>query len=178
MAAITGLMTIGQFWELPETQPFYYELHHGELVQVCRPKFGHTSIQMQLLKELLKRAGSNMSVGMEVPFRALPQYEFRVADVVMLSRDRIKQADPEDVLRGAPELVVEVLSPSNTMSEINDREQLCLENGSREFWIVDPDLRQVKVSRPDGVTTTFRAGQEISLAVFEAGSIQVDEIFA
>jgi len=32
----------------------------------------------------------------------------------------------------------------NTMSEINDREKLCLENGAREFWIVDPDLRQVE----------------------------------
>jgi len=177
VAATTGLMTIEQFWELPETHPFYYELHHGELVQVCRPKFGHTSIQMQLLKELLKRAGSNMSVGMEVPFRALPQYEFRVADVAMVSRDRMKQTDPEDVLQGAPELVVEVLSPSNTMSEINDREKLCLENGSREFWIVDPDLCQVKVSRPDGITTTFRAGQEISLAAFDASPLKVDEIF-
>jgi len=178
VATTTGLMTIEQFWELPETRPFYYELHHGELVHVCRPKLKHTLIQTQLLRELLKRAVPNMVVGMEFPFRALPQYEFRVADVAMVSNGRIKQTDPEDVLRGAPELVVEVLSPSNTMSEINDREKLCLENGSREFWIVDPDLRQVKVSRPDGITTTFRSGQEISLTAFEASPLKVDDIFA
>ena len=177
MATTIGLMTIEQFWELPETQPFYYELHHGELVQVCRPKLKHTTVQMRLLKELLKRVGSNLSVGMEVPFRALPQYEFRVADVAIVSNDRIKQTDPEDVLHGAPELVVEVLSPSNTMSEINDREKLCLENGAREFWVVDPDLHQVKVSRPDGITTTFRAGQEIALAAFGASPLKVDDIF-
>jgi Uma2 family endonuclease len=176
VATTTGLMTIEQFWELPETQAFYYELHHGELVQVCRPKLKHTLIQIQL-QELLKRAVPNMVVGMEIPFRALPQHEFRVADIAMVSRDRIRQTDPEDVLHGAPDLVVEVLSPSNTMSEINDREKLCLENGSREFWVIDPDLHQVKVSRPDGITTTFRAGQEISLAAFEGSALKIDDIF-
>jgi Uma2 family endonuclease len=176
VATTTGLMTIEQFYELPETQPFYYELHHGELVQVCRPKLKHTLIQHQL-QELLKRAVPNMFVGVEFPFRALPQYEFRVADVVLVSHERIKQADLDDVLRGAPELVVEVLSPSNTMSEINDREKLCLENGAREFWVVDPDLRQVKVSRPDGITTTFHADQQISLAAFEGGALKIDDIF-
>ena len=110
MATTTGLMTIEQFWELPETQPFYYELHHGELVQVCRPKLKHTLIQKRLEK-LLESAVPNMFVGVEFPFRALPQYEFRVADVAVISLDRIQQADPDDVLHGAPDLAVEVLYP-------------------------------------------------------------------
>jgi Uma2 family endonuclease len=170
-------MTVEQFWELPDTQPFYHELHHGELVRVNRPKLKHILIQSRLL-DLLKQAIPNMFVAVEFLFRALPEYEFRGADVAVVSQERIKQADPEDALQGAPELVVDVLSPSNTGSEINDREKLCLENGSREFWVVDPDLRLVKVSRPDGITTTFRAGQEISLAAFQANPIQVDEIFS
>jgi len=41
--ATTGLMTIEQFWELPETRPFYYELHHGKLVQVVAPAW-HTDL--------------------------------------------------------------------------------------------------------------------------------------
>jgi Uma2 family endonuclease len=114
----------------------------------------------------------------EFPFRALPEYELRVADVAMVSRDRIQQTDPNDVLHGAPELVIEVLSPSNTASEINDKEKLCLENASKEFWVVDSDLRQVKVLRPDGITTTFRSRQEISLAAFQGGALKVHDIFA
>lgn len=42
--------------------------------------------------------------------------------------------DPDDYLRGAPDLIIEVLSPSNTATEICDKEKLCLENGAREFW--------------------------------------------
>jgi Uma2 family endonuclease len=126
---------------------------------------------------LLKQGVPEMFVAVEFPFRALPEYELRVADVAMISRDRINQADQEDDLHGAPDLVIEVLSSSNTVAEINDKEKLCLENGSKEFWVVDPNLRQVKVSTPDGITTTFRSGQEIGLRVFGGVTLRVDEIF-
>ena len=56
----------------------------------------------------------------------------------------------EDYLFGAPELVIEVLSPSNTASEMRDKRKLCLANGSVEFWVVDPEQREVEVSTPDG----------------------------
>lgn len=176
MATTTGSMTVEQFRRLPESGSFHYELRHGEAFPVTRPKLKHSLIQIQL-EELLRRAVPEMIVGMEFPFRALPEHELRVADVAMISRDRIKQADREDNLHGAPDLVVEVLSPSNTVAEINDKEKLCLENGFKEFWVVDPDLSQVKVSTPDGITTTFRSGQEIALRAFGGARLRVDEIF-
>jgi len=169
-------MTVEQFRQLPETGPFYYELRHGQAVPVTRPKLKHTLIQEQL-RGLLEQAVPDMFVAVEFPFRALPEHELRVADVAIVSNDRIDQADREDNLHGAPDLVVEVLSPSNTVAEINDKEKLCLENGSKEFWVVDTNLRQVKVSTPDGITTTFRSGQEIALRVFRGGMLRVDEIF-
>ena len=42
---------------------------------------------------------------------------------------------------------------------------------------MDPDLRQVKVSTPEGLTTTFRTGQQIPLRIFGGGSLAVDDIF-
>ena len=74
--------------------------------------------------------------------------------------------------------MIEILSPSNTVAEIYDKEKLCLENGAKEFWVVDPDRRQVKVSTPDGRTLTYQSGQEISLSVLGGAKIAVDSIFA
>jgi Uma2 family endonuclease len=99
------------------------------------------------------------------------------ADVVYLSRERWTAIDPDDNLAGAPDLVIEVLSPSNTAAEIYDKEKLCLENGALEYWVVDPDRRQVKVSTPDGRTATYRSGQAIPL-LFGNATIAVDAISA
>ena len=176
MATTTGSMTVEQFRQLPESGSCYYELRHGEAVPVTRPKLKHSLIQKRLEK-LLEQAVPEMFVAVEFPFRALPEHELRVADVAIVSNDRIRQTDLEDNLHGAPDLVVEVLSPSNTVAEINDKEKLCLENGSKEFWVVDPALHQVKVSTPDSITTAYRSGQEIALGVFGGGMLMVDEIF-
>jgi Uma2 family endonuclease len=43
-----------------------------------------------------------------------PKYEVWAADVAFVSRERWEQGDPDGYLAGAPELVAEVLSPSNT----------------------------------------------------------------
>ncbi len=78
-------------------------------------------------------------------------------------------------MEGAPDVVIEVLSPSNTASEMLDREQICLENGAREFWVVDPVRRQVKVSCADGRAATYKAGQSIPLLF--GGMLPVDSTF-
>ncbi len=178
MATTTGSMTVEQFRQLPETGPFYYELRHGEPVPVTRPKFKHHLLQSRLRDLLKSVAPAGACVEYELAFRPLPEFELRVADVAYLSAERFQQTDPDDNTRGAPDLVIEVLSPSITVAEMNEKEKLCLENGAREFWVVDLTLRQVKVSTPDGVTTTYRAGQEIPLRVLRAGALKVDEIFA
>lgn len=177
MAATTGLMTVEEFLQLPETGPFYYELRHGELVQVTRPKKKHDVIQQRVTRFLERHAGESFWVRYEMAFRALPEYELRVADVGVVTMVRWDATDENDNLRGAPDLVVEILSPSNTFVEIGDKERLCLENGCQEFWIVDPMHRQVKVSTPDGITRTYRAGQEIPLNLFSSGTLAVDAIF-
>jgi Uma2 family endonuclease len=123
MAATTHLLTVEDFRKLPEDRgPVYYELHHGELVPVTRPKLKHSLIQ-RILRRLFEQVAEPGSlVDVEVAFRPLPEHELWAADVAYLSAERFRQADPEDNIRGAPDLVVEVLSPSNTVAEIYDKE--------------------------------------------------------
>ena len=117
-------------------------------------------------------------VDIEFAFRPVPEHELRVADVAYVCAERERSIDPEDNLRGAPDIVIEILSPTNTAAEIYDKEKLCLENGAKGFWVVDPDRRQVKVSTPDGHTTTYQSGQEIPLSLFGGAGVAINEIFA
>jgi Uma2 family endonuclease len=107
-----------------------------------------------------------------MPYRPLPEYEGWCADVAFVSKARWDSIDRW--LAGAPELVIDVLSPSNTAAELLEKEQICLENGAREFWIVDPKRRTVRVSTAGG-HVTYKSGQSIPL--FFGGSLAVDDIF-
>lgn len=180
MAAVTThLMTVEEFRNQPEDSgPVYHELRHGEMVSVTRPKFKHLLIQSRLRDALKAVAPVGSFVELEVAFRPLPQYELWVADIAYLSAERFAGVDPEDNVAGAPDLVIEVLSPSNTVDEMNERERICLENGAREFWVVDGTRQQVKVSTPDAHTITYRSGQQIPLPLFGSATLAVDVIFS
>ena len=169
----TRLMTFAEFQEIPDPSGGHYELHHGELIRVGNPKFPHVRAQWQLRRLLEQAAGSAGVVKEEMPYRPLPEHESWRADVVYISKARWESID--EYLLGAPELVIEVLSPSNTVEELIEQRNLCLENGSREFWVVNAKRRHVEVSTPDGRTVTYKSGQEIPL--FFGGSLAVDAIF-
>jgi Uma2 family endonuclease len=176
MGTTTQLMTFAEFEKLPEEVCRRNELRHGELVEVPPPKHKHRRIQDRLA-DLLKRYAGDGYVGIEVSFRALPEHEYRTADVAFVNRQRWDSIADDDNLRGVPELVIEILSPSNTAREMYDKRKLCLDNGCREFWLVDPGAFQVDVSTPNGLTATYRRGQSIPLPQFGNASISVDEIF-
>ena len=174
----TRLMTFAEFDQLPEPQTCRYELRHGGLFTLAPPIHQHSRAQRQLRRLLERAAGESGVVEKEFPFRALPEYEYRVADVAYVPKGRWDAIDPKGLLSGAPELVVEVLSPSNTVAEIIDKKAVCLENGSREFWVVDIDHRQVEVSTPNGRTMTYKSGQQIPLFFAAGAELWVDEIFS
>lgn len=172
-------MTVEEFRSLPEDSgPVYHELRHGEIVPVTRPKYKHYTIQRRIRQLLEQFAPPDGVVDTEFAFRALDEYELRVADVAYLCAQRVRSINPEDNPRGAPDIVIEVLSPSNTASEMLDKEKLCLENGASEFWVVDAERRQVKISTPGGHTIAYQSGQEIPLRLFGDASIAVDQIFS
>lgn len=174
----TRLMTFAEFEQLPDEVCRRHELRRGELVQVAPPIHGHFLVQRRLRRLLDAFAANVGEVEIEMAFRALPEYEYRVADVAFLTRDRWDSIPRNGTLAGAPELVIEVLSPSNTRTSLRERGKLCLENGSLEFWIVDLDHRQIEVSTPDGSTRTYKSGQQIPLFFAPGSTIAVDAVFS
>ena len=174
----TRLMSFAEFELLPETpRGLRYELRHGEPVQMPPPNRAHYLVQLRMQQALSTFAGKAGVVGTEMPFRPLPEFEYWVADVAFVSQIRWEQTPRERHLDGAPDLVVEVLSPSNTAAEILDRRNVCLESGAREFWLVDIEHRQVEVSTPDGRSLTYKSGQSIPLFFAPEETLAVGSIF-
>ena len=177
MATTSGLMTVEQFWELPDDPAFRFELHHGEEIKTSRPGIRHYRLQRRLRQLLERIFGDRGIVDIEMPIRALPEHDLRAADVGFVSPQRWEQAEQHGAVAGAPEIVIEILSPSNTAKEMNERCAICLENGSHEFWTVDQDRREIRVSTPDGLTRTYKSGDSILPTLADGQVLSLDEVF-
>ena len=143
---------------------------------MTRPKMRHAKIQSRLVQLLRPKAEHLGVVESEVAFRALPEYDLRGADVAFVSRQRWDTTPDDDNLRGSPEIVIEVLSPSNTKAEIREKAALYLSTGAQEFWIVDPKRRTVTVTRSEGEAGVFSPGERLPLSMF-GGDLEVAQIF-
>ena len=173
----TRPMTFEEFEKLPDDRPGHrYELRRGEPVFLPPPIHEHHLIQRRLTRLLETAAGKAGEVSMELGFRPKSDHEYRIADVAVVEKRRWDSIARKGFLIGSPEVAIEVLSPSNTAAEMRDKRKLCLETGSREFWIVDLDLREVEVYTPDGQMITYKSGQDIPLLF--GGRVAVDEIFS
>jgi Uma2 family endonuclease len=177
MAALPHILTVAEFRELPEGGEFTYELHHGEVVPVTRPKARHSKIQRRLMLTLTKQLEHFGAVATEWPYRALPEYDLRAADIAVISRERWEAIDEDDNLRGAPDLVIEVKSPSNTRRQLGETVSLCLSSGAREVWILEPEKKSVAVYRRDHPIALYGPGEAVPLAAFGADPLPVDDIF-
>lgn len=84
---------------------------------------------------------------------------------------------------GAPDLVIEILSPSNTKHDLVTKRRMYARSGIREYWIVDPQAEAVEVLAliDDGLSyrqVGYHAnGETLASTVFEL-ALSVDEIFA
>ena len=179
MAAVLEpvLLTVGQYRRLPVREDVVHELHWGQVITLTRPRMRHAKLQSRLVRLLRPKAEHLGVVESEVAFRALPEYDLRGADVAFVSRERWETASDDDNLHGAPELVIEVLSPSNTKSEIQEKAALCLATGSREFWVVDVKRKCVTITGTDGQAVVYQMGERMPLPLFDS-DLDVDSIFA
>jgi Uma2 family endonuclease len=175
-AAEPLLITVDQYRQLPRRENVIQELHWGMVVTLTRPKMKHAKLQSRLVRLLRPKAEHLGVVESEVAFRALPEYELRGADVAYIARQRWDSTDDDDNLHGSPEIVIEVLSPSNTRAEIQEKAALCLSTGSSEFWTVDPKHQTVSVTSKGGERIVYRPGDRIPLALFR-DELEVSRIF-
>lgn len=124
-----------------------YEAIGGELYVTPPPRVPHHRIAMRLVEALLpllKQAGHGelffAPVGVEFP----DTREGLQPDILFVSNERLDTIG-EDWLRGAPDLVIEILSPGTAARDRNTKPKLYQRHGVAEYWIVDPGSETVEV---------------------------------
>ena len=176
----TRLLTIEEFEQLPD-DGWRLELVRGRVVRDPPAGFEHSEIAVRvvsLLLDFVRAHGLGRVVGPECGFVLFDEPPtVRAPDAAYVSEERVR-FDPKRFAPLAPDLAVEVISPSNTMSEIHEKILDYLGAGTRLIWVVDPGPRTVTVYRSRDEIRLIAADGEIDGAdVLPGFRCNVSELF-
>ena len=128
-----------------------FELLDGELIVVPAPRVDHQRVVLELAT-LLHAFVEERRLGVVLPAPCdvvLSDTDVVQPDVLFVAAERAHIIVPENV-RGAPDLVVEVLSPSSAKRDRTAKRALYAKHAVRECWQVDPRAETLTVLRLAG----------------------------
>jgi Uma2 family endonuclease len=173
-------MTAREFFQLPETDQ-RLELINGEIIEMGTPIPSHQDSVLNtalLIKQLTQTLGGKVYIApLEV---YLDEDNIPQPDVMWVAPDS-RCVIGEKRLQGAPDLVVEVFSPSTQQRDKDDKFKLYQRHGVREYWMLDPVQQFVEVWQlVDGrfaLNGVFIAGQTFTSAVLNDQTVEVKALF-
>ncbi len=137
------LLTSEDYRQLPDEPRC--QLVEGGLVMEPSPSFQHQDVVLNLATilrgHILEHGLGKLAVAPLDVYLSL--HNVLQPDLLFVAAENRKVVAADGV-HGAPDLVVEVLSPSNARLDIRTKRRLCAVHGVREMWLVDPVLAQVQ----------------------------------
>jgi len=157
--------TYEDYSKLPEGAP--YQLIGGKLVRTPAPSIKHQDVSMKLCLKLgsfvlEKGLGKIFHAPVDVYFEETETYQ---PDIIFISKERLEIIE-EERIKGAPDLVVEIISPSTAYYDLKKKFKIYEKHGVKEYWIVDSEERSITIYENQG--GKFVLSQE----VFERGKIK------
>jgi len=103
----------------------------------------------------------------------------RAPDACFVSHDRLASAQPsKGYLALAPDLVVEVVSPSDRFSDVESKAELWLSSGSQIVIVADPKTQTIRVYKNKSEIRIYHNGEQVDTGdVCKNWTISVDDIF-
>lgn len=183
MAAEARLTTADEVLSLPHGR-WRYELVEGELRRMPLAGHSHGAVAMRVgarLALFVEEHSLGQAYAAETGFLlARAPDTVRAPDAAFVSAARLRETPPprDGFFPGAPDLAVEVLSPSDSKSRVEEKTAAWLAAGTRAVLIIDSRRQVATVHRPGQDARSFGATDHVTLPDLLPGwSLALDEIF-
>ncbi len=180
MATVTTI-TGAQFDAMPYEEGRRWELVNGKLISVSSPTPRHQDIVFEILLAVRRYLEQNNETGglayQDVEF-ALTENDRVRPDVGILLGERSTGLNPDKVpIPGAPDIAIEVISPSERASESHDKVLAYLRNGTAEVWQVYPKSRTVQIHRGEA-SRSLEWSQPVETNLMPGFALRLGSLFA
>jgi len=157
-----------------------FELIDGVIYMMSSPMRIHQKISGELFVQLYNFLKGKTCEVYSAPFAVyLSGNDTRVEPDIVVVCDKSKLIDKG--CKGAPDLVIEILSPSTAKHDRITKFNKYLQTGVREYWIVDPDSQTISVHTLESgkyVVSAYSDDDKIPVNVLEGCEIKAREVFA
>ncbi len=174
-------LTVADYMNTPDE--VRYQLIDGELILVPSPTRKHQSVSSRLFVVLDRfvrtyRLGETYYAPFDVVF---PNHEVFQPDILFVSNER-GEIITEANIQGAPDLVVEILSPSSARYDRGHKQTVYAREGVREYWIVDPAAETVEVLSESAagwtLAATFGFEDDLVSPLLPGFAVALGQVFA
>ena len=136
------LLTYDDYVRLTPPDSGNFELHNGQIIYMASPIPTHQKLSIRLSNRLFNhidkhKLGEILTAPMDVVFTP---NDIVQPDILYLSNERLHLIGDKKI-EGAPDLAIEILSPSNTPKEMGYKKLLYELSGVREYWIINLDKK-------------------------------------
>ncbi len=180
---IEPLLTINDLDVMPDDGNSY-EVIEGELFVSRAPSLTHQSVSINLTVSIKNYLLQNpIGEVWTTPGVIFSEFSGVIPDIVFVSNERRVEIASGERITGAPDLVIEIVSPG-AENERRDRiakRQLYGKYGVKEYWIVDPYQKTIEVYLLEGRTlklkATYTEKDELSSSVLAGFTCKVEIVF-
>ena len=179
----TRLVTADEFFAMPD-DGYSYELVEGKLVKMAAAGTKHGKYAADFvvfLGHYVRSHRMGIVLTAEAGFRLASDPDtVRVPDVAFLDAGRLREVGIVDGFwTGAPDLAVEVKSPSDTYAQVERKALAWIEAGCRAVVTLDPRRETVRVYRPQAGVVTLTRNDALEVEeVLPGWSLPLNELFS
>jgi Uma2 family endonuclease len=180
---IEPLLTIADLDAMPDDGN-RYEIIEGELFVSCSPSLTHQRVFKNLFVPISNwLAQSPIGEVVATPGVIFSEFSGVSPDIVFISNDRRDEIASGERVFGAPDLIIEILSPGseNQRRDRVAKRQLYGKYGVKEYWVVDPHQRTIEIYYLLGRTLKLRSvlqePDELTTSLLPGFSCQVEDVF-
>lgn len=167
-----------------------FELINGKAVMMASPTFIHQTILGQIYRQFAEFLDDKPCNVVMAPFdvRLFEKKGERPEDVdTVVQPDILVICDHKKIdehgCKGAPDMVIEILSPSTQGHDCFVKLNLYQQAGVREYWIVDPESKTVKVLILDDegiyhISKAYKQTDTVKVNILNGCVIELDKVFS
>ncbi len=184
MIVASKKITVPEFLQMDfEDEDAYYELINGDIVKKTAPTPRHQQASLLLASKMLNHTTTHqLGKVFTAPIDVfLDNFNQTQPDILFVEKQNLSIIDYKDGILGAPDLVVEIISPSSYVVDRFDKKKAYATTGVKEYWLIDPSNHSVEIyQNTDGQFDLLQVASGAGLVrseIMEGFELEIADIF-